>query len=178
MEQRPETSVPGWFHQELVQAQGALYGYASALMAGSRDTWDVLQNANRVMCEKMSEVATPGDFRPWALTVVRFQVMAHRKRICRERHVFGAEIFEQVAAGAAKLEGAFAERIAALEECLQSLPERQRTYLALRYNDGLAVRDIADRLSRTENVIAAALYRARSTLADCIKLALGKGAAG
>ncbi len=160
-----------------MQAQGALYGYASALMAGSSDTWDVLQSANRVMCEKMAEVATPGDFIPWAFTVVRFQVLAHRKRHVRDRHVFDTKVFDGIASAAATVQSAFADRISALEDCLKRLPERQRVYLSLRYNEGMRVGDIAAQLSRTENVVAAALYRARSTLANCIRLAIGKGTA-
>ncbi len=164
-----------WFNRELVQAQGALYGYAAALLGGSRDAWDVLQNANQVMCEKANDVATPADFMPWAFTVVRFQVMAHRKRMARERHVFGPSVFEKIAAQTAEKQGAFADRIRALESCLQKLPERQREYVALRYDNRLGIREIATQMACTENTVALALHRARIALARCINLALGRG---
>jgi RNA polymerase sigma-70 factor (ECF subfamily) len=168
-------STGGWFNRELVQAQGALYGYAAALLGGSRDAWDVLQSANQVMCEKADDVAAPADFLPWAFTVVRFQVMAHRKRATRERHVFGLSVFEKVAAKAAEKQSQFADRIRALETCLQKLPERQRKYVSLRYDDRLPIREIAGRMDCSENTVALALHRARAALAGCINLAMGRG---
>ena len=81
-----ELKTPSWLAAELVQAQAALYSYACAMLGGSADAWDVLQNANKVMLEKASEVQGPQDVMPWAYTVVRFQAMAHRKRASRDRH--------------------------------------------------------------------------------------------
>ena len=48
----------------------------------------------------------------------------------------------------------------ALEECLNKLPERQREYLTLRYDEDLPLREVAQRFRRTENAVAAVLYRA------------------
>ena len=78
---------PEWFAVELAGAS-ALYAYASTLMAGSSDAWDVLQEANLVMWRKAADVNSATGFLPWAYTVVRYQVMAHRKRVSRDRHVF------------------------------------------------------------------------------------------
>ena len=57
----------------------------------------------------------------------------------------------------------------------ETLPERQRACVALRYSEGLALCELARRLKRTENAVAAMLYRARISLARCIELALAQG---
>ena len=123
------------------------------------------------------QVQSPSDFMPWAYTVVRFQVLAHRKRLSRERHIFNLGVLDKIAQHAASHSADFGERVAALEECLQKLPARQRKYVALRYDQDTPLREIAARLNRTENAVAAILYRARLALAQCIEGKLAEGAA-
>jgi RNA polymerase sigma-70 factor, ECF subfamily len=167
----------GWFDRELARAQSALYAYACTLMAGSADAWDVLQEANVVMWQKVAEVTSPADFAPWAYTVVRYQVMAHRKRMSRDRHMFSLGVLERLAEPAAVLSTEFEGQVAALEDCLKELPEQQREYLSLRYIEGMAVKDIARCVNRTENAVAATLYRARLALAKCIEAKMAGGGA-
>jgi RNA polymerase sigma-70 factor, ECF subfamily len=167
----------GWFDRQVADAQSALYAYACTLMAGSTDAWDVLQDANVVMWQKAAEVSSPADFMPWAYTVVRYQVMAHRKRMSRERHVFSLSVLEGLAEHAAVLNTDFEVQVAALEDCRRDLPEQQREYLLLRYIDGMAVKDIARRVNRTENAVAATLYRARLALAKCVEAKMASGGA-
>ena len=146
-------------------------------MAGSTDAWDVLQEANVVMWQKAAEVNSAAGFLPWAYTVVRYQVMAHRKRVSRDRHVFSLGVLERLAERAAVLGTECEEQVVALEDCLTELPDQQREYLSLRYVEGMAVQDIACRMNRTENSVAATLYRARLALAKCIEARMTGGGA-
>jgi len=61
-----------------------------------------------------------------------------------------------------------------LENCMERLNPRQRELIASRYGRGEAVQDIAARLSRPENAMAALFYRLRKLLADCAQSVLGK----
>ena len=61
-----------------------------------------------------------------------------------------------------------------LESCIGQLNARQRELIAARYGRGEAVQDIARRLSRPENAMAALFYRLRKLLADCVQLLLAK----
>ncbi len=167
--------TPAWFSAELARAQFSLYTYVRTLLAGSPDAWDVLQEANRVMCQKAADVGSAAEFLPWAYTVARYEVMTHRKRMSRDRLVFSAGVLDSLAARASTVSTGFADRTAALENCLKKLPERQRQYVALRYSDALSVGEIARRVARAENAVAAALYRARTALARCIEAALSLG---
>ncbi len=149
--------------------QSALYCYAHTLMAGSDSVWDVLQEANLVMCRKAGEVSSPAGFLPWAYTVVRYQVMAHRKRVSRNRHVFSLGVLERLAEHAAVQSVDFGDQTAALEDCMRKLSEHQRECLSLRYIEAMSVGQIAERMNRRENAVAATLYRARLALAHCIE---------
>jgi RNA polymerase sigma-70 factor, ECF subfamily len=164
-----EGGGPGWFGVELARAQSALYAYASTLMAGSSDAWDVLQEANLVMWRKAAELGSAAGFLPWAYSVVRFQVMAYRKRAARDRHVFNLGVLERLSERIAVQYVDFDDQVAALDDCMARLSEQQRECLAFRYVDGMAVQEIARRINRGENAVAATLYRARLALAQCVE---------
>ena len=144
-------------------------------MAGAADAWDVLQEANRVMCQKSGDVGSAAEFLPWAYTVVRYEVMTYRKRAARDRHVFDLEVLDRLAERAELQNAGFADRLAALDECLKKLPDRQRHCIALRYSESLSVGEIAERIERAENAVAAVLYRARTALAQCIEAKMARG---
>ena len=129
--------LPNWCRQ------ASLYSYACAMLIGSADAWDVLQNANQVILEKASELQGPEDFMPWALTIVRLQAMAFRKKASRDRHIFNLDVLEKIAQHASVQCIDFPERLSALEECLNKLSERQRDHLILRYDEGLATGEVA-----------------------------------
>jgi RNA polymerase sigma-70 factor, ECF subfamily len=164
-----EGGTPEWFAVELARAQSALYAYASTLLAGSSDAWDVLQEANLVLWRKAAELDSAAGFMPWAYSVVRFQVMAYRKRVSRDRHVFNLGVLEGLSQRFAVQCADFEDQVMALEDCMTRLSEHQRECLEFRYVDGMAVHEIARRMNRGENAIAAALYRARLALAQCVE---------
>jgi RNA polymerase sigma-70 factor (ECF subfamily) len=53
--------------------------------------------------------------------------------------------------------------------CIESLPEKSRDLLQLRYAGGLRVTQIADRLQRSQDAIMKALSRVRQLLAECVR---------
>jgi DNA-directed RNA polymerase specialized sigma24 family protein len=67
-------------------------------------------------------------------------------------------------------------QLAALEGCVEKLPERQRELVSARYGRAEALQDIAARLGMPENAAAALFYRLRKALAACVELSLGKEA--
>ena len=174
---RPEMRgrQPEWLAAELAAAQIPLLACIRTALAGSEGAWEVLQNANRVMCEKASEVAARSDFRPWAFTVVRYEVLTYRKRAARDRLVFSQAVIEKLADRAAAQHDEFGDRMAALKHCLGELPERQRQYLDLRYRDGNSLGEIARLLRRSETAVGAMLYRVRLSLARCIEGRMVRG---
>jgi RNA polymerase sigma-70 factor (ECF subfamily) len=169
--------TPNWFAAKLAEAQPLLYARICTLLGGIGDVWDVLQDANKVMLEKASEVRSPEGFMHWAYTVVRFEVMAYRKQASRQRRISDPSVLEKIAQQLSSQSLDFQDRLAALIECVKELPERQRQCVALRYDGDLPLSEVAAQLQQSENSVAAVLYRARLSLATCIKRKLGRGRA-
>jgi RNA polymerase sigma-70 factor (ECF subfamily) len=67
------------------------------------------------------------------------------------------------------------EKVAALRSCLEKLPEKGRTLLALYYTVGISSVDIAGQMAMRPNAVCQALCRLRGKLRLCIQRALSRG---
>jgi RNA polymerase sigma-70 factor (ECF subfamily) len=61
------------------------------------------------------------------------------------------------------------DRLAAMRQCLESLPARQREMLRRRYGQGESVRALAASQGRAASALATALFRIRRALWNCIQ---------
>jgi RNA polymerase sigma-70 factor (ECF subfamily) len=178
MEQNiPNTSGPTpEFVQLLTASQSALYAFIVSLLGGVNDAHDVLQETNMKLCRKCAEYDPQQPFLRWAYAFARFEVMACRKRMQRSRLVLDDDLLETMAAELEESSEDADQRLKILENCMQRLSPRQQELISARYGRGEAVQDIATRLSRPENAMAALFYRLRKLLADCAQSILGKEA--
>jgi len=178
MEQNnPNTGGPTpEFVQQLTASQSALYAFIVSLLGGVNDANDVLQETNMKLCRKCAEYDADQPFLRWAYAFARFEVMAWRKSKQRSRLVLDDELLATVAAELEESAEEADHRLKVLEDCIERLNPRQRELIAARYGRGEAVQDIATRLSRPENAMAALFYRLRKLLADCVQTRLGKEA--
>src|SRR5207302_1003415 len=101
-----------------------LRGLALSLVPRWADAEDVLQEANLVMWRKFEQFHTGTNFFAWASRIVHLKVKEHRRRKTRSDVVFtflSEELLDILADEAAGLSDEFAERYAALEQCLGKL---------------------------------------------------------
>ena len=167
-----DTSTPGHtpaFVGHLTGCQSSLYGFICALLGGAEGAGDVLQETNIVLWNKAHEYDPARPFLPWAYTFARFQVMAWRKKQSRSRLVLDDELLAKVAQEFEARDARSDRQLEALEKCLSQLPASQRELVDMRYSQGEGVNEIAHRMGRPENVIAAGLYRIRKALMQCVK---------
>ena len=178
MEQNnPDTGGPTpEFVAQLTASQSALYAFIVSLLGGVNDANDVLQETSMKLCRKCAEYDPEQPFLRWAYAFARFEVMAWRKQKQRSRLVLDDELLATVAAEFEESASDADRRLGALEKCLDRLSPHQRELIAARYGRGEPVQDIAARLSRPENAMAALFYRLRKLLADCAQTILQKEA--
>jgi RNA polymerase sigma-70 factor (ECF subfamily) len=158
------------YQQLVTEHQSDLFGFICYLLGGSEDAWDVLQETNVVLWEKAREFDASRKFAPWAFQVARYQVLAYRERHHRDRHFFSDGVINALAE---ELRGSHVHsdvRLSALEACIDQLAGLHRQMVERRYKYGESVAEIATHLGRSANAVAAALYRLRRSLAECIEL--------
>jgi RNA polymerase sigma-70 factor, ECF subfamily len=164
-------ALPEAFVTQLTAAQGNLYVYVCALLGGTRDAADVLQETNLVLWRKGHEFDIERDFTAWAHKFAYLQVMAHREKQARDRHVsnFSEDTLGKMAVKFETYSSEFAHRVLLLDECIRKLSDYQRELIRLRYVERLGVKTISHKLRKSENNIATALYRARLSLIECVE---------
>ena len=153
----------------MTQHQGRLYGYLLSLSADPDAANDILQEANIVLWKQWRQFQSGSNFTAWAFRIAHFQFMAYRQRQLRDKTLFSDDLLSTLASEAREVDQWHEERSAALEKCLERMPDRSREAIRLRYADELKVSDMAEILQRSANAVYQILFRARQWLIECVQ---------
>ena len=171
---RPEP--PFEFVQLLTTHQSRMFAYIFSLLGNRTQAEDVMQETNAILWRKAHEFKLGTNFGAWMLRVAYFQVMAHRRRLTRDRLVFDDDFLQGLAAEAEQQSELQEEKQRLLGRCIKKLNERHQEIVRLRYSEGTTLKTMASITGRSENSITQALFRARKALIDCVKRELPKEA--
>lgn len=127
-----------------------------------------MQETNAVLWRKAHEFKLGTNFGAWMLKVAYFQVMAHRRRLTRDRLVFGDDFLADIAEDAEELCERQEEKQRLLAGCIAKLNERHQELIRRRYTEGATLKSIASQMGQSENTIKQALFRARAALIECV----------
>lgn len=83
--------------QLMTDSQSRLYAFIYSLLSDAELARDVLQETNAVLWAKAAEFEADRDFGPWALAIARYQVLAARQRMSRDRLVFDPDVLDRIA---------------------------------------------------------------------------------
>ena len=164
---RPEPSFE--FVQLLTSQQIRLIDYVLSLLGDRTQAEDVMQETNAVLWRKAHEFKLGTNFGAWMLKVAYFQVMAHRRKLTRDRLVFDDDFIHDIAEDAEQLSDVQEEKQRLLKGCIGKLTERHQDLIRSRYTEGASLKSIAAQSDQSENTIKQALFRARAALMECVK---------
>ncbi len=156
------------FVKLLTSHQGRLFAFVLSLVGDTEQARDIMQETNAVLWQKSADFEIDSNFSAWMMTTAFYQVMAHRKRISRDRLVFDDLLTADLAQAAQQRNEAVEARRDMLRHCLTQLSDHQRELICARYQDGFNLEDIAKSLNRTTNAVKQALFRARKALVNCV----------
>jgi RNA polymerase sigma-70 factor, ECF subfamily len=148
--------------------QRRLFLYLLGLLCSRDLAEDALQETNVVLWRKRSQYELGTNFSAWACQVAFFEAgKARRKR--RYRVPVFSEVFLR---GVAPELLAAAEEsdalLAALEECVDELAERDRELIERRYDEGATTRTVAASVGRSVDAVYKSLSRIHEQLFNCI----------
>lgn len=170
-----EPADQGRFVQLLTSSQSRLYAYILTLVGRSADADDVLQATNAVLWSKANEYDASRPFLAWGYRFAHLQVLAHRKRLSRDRLLFDDELLERIAEEYSRQDDGADRQLEALALCLEGLRPEHRRLVELRYGGEESVSGLAAQFGMEVNNLSAALYRVRKMLAECISRRLAEG---
>ena len=159
------------FVAQLTEIQLALRLYVQSLLPGDAAAHDVVQQANVTLWRKRDEFAPGTNFKAWAFSVARYEVLNHRKQQARDSRLVFDEKLEQVFANdLMDREDDTERRHEALRGCLEKLRQQDRELLMHRYTATAGtLDDFAQRMGRSVGGLKVTLHRLRNALLDCIE---------
>jgi RNA polymerase sigma-70 factor (ECF subfamily) len=160
----------------LTGSHSRLLGYLMSLLGRRHDAEDVLQKASVTMWQKFDTFTLGTDFLAWASTVCfyeakNFQRLSARAPLCFDNRLLAVLATERLADL-----GHREERLAALDRCLEKLPEKDRRLLQAAYIDQQGIASLAEQLGRAPQTLYNRLNILRRSLADCVQRRLAEGA--
>lgn len=112
--------------------EATLHSYVRRLVYSREDTLDVMQKIAVVLWKKFDQLKQDQDFRKWSFAVARFEVLAWRRDLAREREKFvlSSDTIELMAGEMdQQAEQLDLEQEAILQHCLKKLTETESTAL-------------------------------------------------
>lgn len=156
--------------------QAALYRYARYLGAEPADAEDLVQETFLIACRGAGLPEEPGLQAAWLRGVLRNVFLAD----CRRRHAAETAVVDELLDLAERYwttrflrQGDGFDYLQALQECLDQLPDRQRTAVEMRYWRGKSREQMARELGIGEHGVKMLLRRIRQSLARCVSGKLG-----
>lgn len=173
---RPDAPAYELFVHLLTRHEPVLRRFVRSLLPSWGDVDEVMQRVALSAWKKFGQFDPATDFLKWSLVIARYDALAFRRAMARDRHVFSDEFIEQLAQESANEldEGMREEQ--ALSLCLDKLPPARRELMLQAYADATDQREMALALGKTPAALYMLLSRIRRELAMCIQSALKSGA--
>jgi RNA polymerase sigma-70 factor (ECF subfamily) len=148
-----------------VRHQGQLRAFVLAVWPDFARADDVLQEAFLTVTAKAADFREGSNFLAWARAITQRKVYEAQRHA--RRPTMSPDLLDSLTAACPE---GWAEdrRLAALAECLKSLPPRAQELVRLRYHKEHSPPEIATILGRTLNSVNVALAKARVALRDCV----------
>lgn len=155
-------------------SQDDLRAFVGAVVRDWSAVDDIVQETAAVLWRKFDAYDPERPFRAWARGFAVFEIRKHRERARRLPPVLSPEAIAALDAAWDEEPAPANPRVAALGSCLERVAPGARRLLALRYDEGLEIGAIAQRVGRGAEAVGKALQRLRVALGDCVQRALAQ----
>jgi RNA polymerase sigma-70 factor (ECF subfamily) len=129
---------------------------------------DVLQEVALVVVDRYTSYDSTQPFIGWVLGIARRVVWTHLRSRYRDRDLVLTKAIDRVSSAFERLDPHAQDMKAALAHCIEKLSGDSRRVLLLRYEEGLELKQIGNRLGKSTSHIGVLLHRARAALRECI----------
>ncbi len=143
--------------------------FVRSLIPTEVDADEVVQRTAIAAWRKFDQFDPATNFMRWACVIARFEALAYRRKMARDRLVFREDILELIADEGAEETDLRRREHQALEECMEQLDPRQQQFLTLAYTPGVKVKELAERAGSTAEAFYMRLKRLRDRLGRCIE---------
>lgn len=159
------------FKQLVPQYERRILGFILTLVPHFPDAEDLLQETLSVMWRKFDDFELGTDFGAWGITIARFHVLDHRRRLKSKRVYFSESLSRELAEAAENSSVTSDLRAEALRSCLARLSDSDHELVRMRYYAEKSAKEISQRLGRSADSVYKSLNRIHHRLSTCIRYA-------
>ena len=149
----------------------SLRNFIRFLGVNKNDVDDILQETFYVVIQKINTLDSPDNFGRWIRGIARNIILNHnRKNMLRNKNF--TTLFDQDMIAEVELEYHLNDiniYIARMNECIETLPEKNKILLKKRYMNMINATDLSKSLNQSPAAIRKTLMKTRSIVADCIR---------
>ena len=166
-------------HEAFLRLFTTFEGNLRAFVASLLPTWEgvdeVMQESSIVLWRKFAQFdqSAEAGFLDWAFMIARYEVLKYRRRRATDRLRFSEDVFDLLTNTAESVTATQDERLRLLRECVAKLEPAQLELVKAVYEDGAAIKDVAERIGRSPTGLYKALARIRNRLATCVQAKRG-----
>jgi RNA polymerase sigma-70 factor len=150
-----------------------LLTYVRSLVHDAAMVEDIFQETMLVAWRRFDEYDQDRPLAHWLRGIARKLVLAHYRRLRRSRCYFDVSLLEAIDERMAQIDrqrgDTWSDKVAALAQCVDLLPEPLRQTIKLFYANTCNTKAIAAQTNTTREAAKKRLQRARSLLADCLR---------
>lgn len=161
--------------RQWTQVLPVLTAYVMSSVRDRQHAEDIVQEVGAAVSANFTDIPDGVSFNTWALSIARNHILKRYRADHRDKHLFKSEALEALAGAYDRLSDSTDEMRAALDHCVELLPDRSRRIIELRYQQNKRVHGIAAMLGSTANAVSGVLFRVRQSLKDCIEKRMAEG---
>ncbi|EMI55439.1 sigma-70 family RNA polymerase sigma factor [Rhodopirellula sallentina] len=147
--------------------------YLRGLVRDEATVDDLFQETLVVAWRRLDECDLDRPFGPWLRGIASRLVLAHYRKQKTAPVMLHEEVLQVVDRHFENINllagDTWDDKVAALRECIDGLPERQKSVIGGRYFDGLSAVEVAERLELSLEACKKRLQRGRAMLAHCLR---------
>ncbi len=156
---------------EFVADRYRLMAFIRAMVRDNQTAEDIFQEVWLRLDDALKREVAIANTSAWCRGVARNLILHYWRDLKKVRLVADEELLNLVACAFEEQDPAqqfWRARENALRGCLEKLPERSRQVLSLKYDSGLSMAAVAERLDRTVTAVTKLISRLRQMLRDCV----------
>jgi RNA polymerase sigma-70 factor (ECF subfamily) len=164
------------FLRLFVRHQQEIYAYILTWVPNLHDADDLFQEGLTVMWNKFDQFEEGTHFVAWAVQIMRYLILDHRRRLARSKAVqLSDEVIESLMDRMPSLQDQMEVRLEVLNRCMDDLDPRAKRMLKMRYERNVPVADMASRLQISVRQIQRSLASINGILLRCMRRRLATG---
>lgn len=151
------------------RAQPMVAGFVSSMVTNFHDAEDILQYVAMVLAKKFNEYDRERPFAQWAIGIARYEVLAYYRRQGQDKHVFSADLIQQIGNTYEEMGPRLGVIQEALRRCMRKVKDRDRRLMEMWYLDQQEPTEITRCLGIAKSTLYVILHRVRHGLKNCIR---------